>query len=129
MKATELAKGAATAIAPELAVPAQLAFKLARPKAQTHPPVVVQPGDRAPLLRFGKDKLRVRTKGGVRVLTVERAPSLTIGEGVAVAAVAGTAYVAWKVDQELAKLKGTAPTISGYGGIFPGANGWGPIKW
>lgn len=112
------AAAAATAIVPEAAVPAQLlaaAIKRSRaPKPPTET-VVVQPSDHAQLLKLGKDKIRVRTVGGVRVVTVDRGRGLTAGELALLAAAGATilaGYEAYKTLKSFETTVSSPPTLN-----------------
>lgn len=130
MSASQLAKAAAATVAPELAIPLEAAFGIARRAraARAQPPVVIQPQERTPVLRLGKDRITVRTKAGVRVLEVHRAPAITVSEAIAIAAIGGLAYGAYTVSKQVPANQ-SGPKLSGHGGYLPGADGWGLISW
>lgn len=129
------AKKAALAIAPEAALPLEGAFRIARrARAAAAPPVVIQPQEHTPVLRLGKDKYRIRTKGGIRVLEVHRAPSLTAGEAIALGVVGAVGLAAYQFAKSSSASAGNAlctsgPKLSGHCGVLPGADGWGFISW
>lgn len=79
----ETAKAAARAAVPELAVPLEaLARSTRRPESSSPelPVVLVPPDDARQLLRWGRDKVKVRTRDGVRYVQVERRHGASFGE-------------------------------------------------
>jgi hypothetical protein len=97
-RAKTAAKLAAEVAVPELAVPLELvlsAMSRGRPEPGPASPsgaVLVPPSERTHLLTYGKDKVRVVERKGVKLVLVERAPHVSALEVVAAAAIAGVAY-------------------------------------
>ena len=94
---------AGVTVAPELVVPLELAKALSamrtRRKLTPESTVVIPPREVEPFLRFGKDRIRVRQRKGLRMVTVERAKGMTAGEvllTIVVAGLAAGAYVAYR---------------------------------
>ena len=121
-------KELALAAAPELAVPLEGAYALARKLRRRSDQVdaVIQPPEKEPLIRLGRDRISVRVVKGVRVVQVHRAPGISAAEAIAIVAIGGTAIAAYSAYSALSKETGS---LWGAGGILPGPSGWGVIKW
>jgi hypothetical protein len=127
---TELATKAATIAAPELAIPLQLASQLlaqrGRPPAATsemHGDVLLVPPPEHPVfLRLSKQKIHVRTRKGIRIVTVEPERGLTAGEVVVVSLVLGAAYELSKISGGIASKLTPQKNALGipFGNLFPG---------
>jgi hypothetical protein len=100
---TELAKAAATAAVPELAVPIEVVEKLiARRSERTSEGrsqglgqgdiVVIPPPEKPLLIELRKQKVRVRVQKGIRIVTVEPAKGLTATETAAIVVVTAAGY-------------------------------------
>lgn len=101
MKRTDAAKTAAMAVAPEVAIPVEAALGLvaaarSKPRHQETEVrgdvVLVPPPDKPLLLVLKKERIRVVTRKGIRIVTVTPAKGLTAGETIVVGTVGIAAY-------------------------------------
>lgn len=99
----ELATGALAVGAPEIAIPLQLLQGLRQKKAPsemaTHPGevVVVPAPEHPPFIILKKQRVRVLTRKGIRIVVVEPAKGLSIPEVLGIVVVGGIAYAAYSL--------------------------------
>jgi len=105
----ELAAGAATAIAPELVFPAELAKAIAatrtRRKLDPATTVVIPPRESEPFFKFGKDRVRIRQRKGVRYVTVDRAKGMSVAETLLAAVVVAGGVAVYEAAKDVERIE------------------------
>lgn len=124
---SSIAKAAELAV-PEVAV-VKSAFDLVarrRKHSESEQLAVIQPPEREPLIKLGRDRIRVVTRKGVRIVDVKRAPGVTGAELLGLILIGGATYEAYQLAKSASSAGGSAP---GWNGWIPNSKGWGFIGW